>query len=823
MTSVSGFSFRGTVARFRSCLFAALVTSSAFSGFGDPVVYTVVTTDSDATNLLSEASVEVNDNGEVTTLPFADVSFAEGSVFRKRGPGFLLSCSGMKEFTGEVRIEEGALIIAHAGELGEAVESSKTDPLVVVSNGASLVIAGLKGEVSRNEIRLCGGLNVAGNGYKGLGAVRSDCTERIKYLFSSNVTLNDDALFVNASVTPGDTSDSINDRAWGTKASQIFDLGGHTLTFSGNQFVSYNVTYKNPGNVVLAENASFQFSQHKVPWTGGEANCFTVCSNALLEMNGACPVESPWTLVLEDGARLQGGSGSASLTNYCRWCGPVRVNGRAFVDNGGADSGLTFQGPVSGNGLISLAYGGLNLANSLNSFSGSVLAVSKAELAPVLNLWSGTALSMGSEYVATNSTLALKVADRYDLPDLSFHAKAGKTLFVSGGACGTARSFCKTGPGAVELSSPLEITGGIDLREGLLRLSAPSPYSYRPGLIESRYEAGSESEYNALLQSWYTDGSVMNTNRVVSFPVLAETTGLGKDAWAKYSFVRYRGYIWNRQGKSVNWTFATAICPQSLLFIDNAEVPLIRRDSSGGAASWKKLAPTTVELAPGPHYFDLRVAVGSYSNPGARAPTDNTTDWPTAGFGFVIDTQGRGSYDSACYAIPSNSVLGTLAGGDGVLFTIDDQARETASGADFSRASCAELRAVPGTVLDLNAAGFSFPVDSLVGATAVSNGNLRVASTWSLSVADLASGIPLSGDASICFDEGWCLVLTDFGSSEFRAKRLTLARAAAGGLTLPAETLFVDGRGREWDVLLSDEGRLLELVRRGTGLILIFK
>ena len=45
------------------------------------------------------------------------MTFKANSIFRKRGTGYMLSSLGMKPFTGEIRIEEGAFVINNQKEL----------------------------------------------------------------------------------------------------------------------------------------------------------------------------------------------------------------------------------------------------------------------------------------------------------------------------------------------------------------------------------------------------------------------------------------------------------------------------------------------------------------------------------------------------------------------------------------------------------------------------------------------------------------------------------------------------------------------------------
>ncbi|MBQ5794908.1 MAG: hypothetical protein IIW14_02830, partial [Kiritimatiellae bacterium] len=777
--------------------------------YASPVVYTVTAGVAGTTNLLADATVEIDDNGIVSSAAFGEVVFAPDSVFRKRGEGFMKSCSGMGEFTGEVRIEEGAFIVDDTGQLGPCKEGSDGDPLVVVSNGASLVFAPDADKVAKNAIRLNGGIRIAGSGCNGIGVLRNEGSARMKYLFSSVVTLDGDALIVNASVA-GDEDDA----AWGTKSAVDFNLNSFTLTFSGRRFWSYGINIKNPGNIVVAGDGYLQLQVVK-SWNGTAENTLTVKSGGLVEFYYGA-VETPWTLVMEDGSQLRGRTpdsiGNAE-TDY--WSGPVVLEGRMKLENFGKSYGVALRGDVSGPGGIDLMCGGLELLSSGNSFTGGVrIYTTQDSDRAELGLWRKRALP--SPLTSTNSSLYLRTEGIYELPALSFHALADKTVFAAGGSGGTVASLLKTGPGVLELTAPLAVTGGVTLAGGTLRLSSVmSAYSPAPGLIESRLTASKDS-WGELFDGWYTDGTEMNTNRIVAAPELAQVPGTSASKpFGDYEFIRYAGYIWNRSSEDVVWTFATAINPQNLLYIDDR--PVIKRSTTNNDSYWKMLAPTNVTLSPGKHKFDLRLATSgksgsTYNKAGARSDLNNVSNWPE-GFGLVIDFKGRGSYDGGDYSIPSNNVLGSVCGGDGSLFTVDARPRGDLTGADYSRASFPRLEAAPGTVLNLNFEGCTFTVQELSGVTAVTNGSLHVASKWTLDNNALAAGSPLKGSARISFAAGWTLSLPELGTLKNVPRRITLAVSPDGGLALPA--VFDRGTDltRKWQLELSGDGTRLDMVR----------
>jgi hypothetical protein len=106
-------------------------------------VYTVTTEgDGIATNLLEECTVQVVDAEGATPreVAYADLDKSAGNfhgTFVINAASYLMGSVTMTNFTGEIRIQSGALIVDAVGWLGVAVSSQA--PKVYVADGASLV------------------------------------------------------------------------------------------------------------------------------------------------------------------------------------------------------------------------------------------------------------------------------------------------------------------------------------------------------------------------------------------------------------------------------------------------------------------------------------------------------------------------------------------------------------------------------------------------------------------------------------------------------------------------------------------------------------
>ena len=151
-----------------------LAVSSFAAAVRAQTVYTVTTDVSHAYGApqdIDSASVEVYDGSQVVIRPFPEVrdSFAAGSVFRKRGAGYLRSSPSMFGFSGEIRIEEGGFMVVTNRCLGPT-DKELANP-VVVSNGASIVVCPTLATCPNDSLLMRNPVTFAGEGYEGRGAI----------------------------------------------------------------------------------------------------------------------------------------------------------------------------------------------------------------------------------------------------------------------------------------------------------------------------------------------------------------------------------------------------------------------------------------------------------------------------------------------------------------------------------------------------------------------------------------------------------------------------------------------------------------------------
>jgi len=149
--------------------------AAAVWGCADAETVYTVTTDAgtyDAPVELDTLDVTVDDGTTVETNKFSEVygGFSAGSaVFRKRGGGWMMSSTNMAAFTGEIRVEEGAFMVKTNLMTGPL--SKSTAPTVVVSNGASFVLAAKATDIAQDKLNLYNSFQLDGEGVDGYGAI----------------------------------------------------------------------------------------------------------------------------------------------------------------------------------------------------------------------------------------------------------------------------------------------------------------------------------------------------------------------------------------------------------------------------------------------------------------------------------------------------------------------------------------------------------------------------------------------------------------------------------------------------------------------------
>ena len=807
---------------------AASIAAGAFAEDAEPVC--VVTVEPGVTNRLDECEVSVTQDGVTETKEFSSLSLVSGT-FKKRGFGFLMSSTAMTNFTGTILIEEGALMTESPGMTGPA---DATAGPMVISNGASLVLAPSAGTCENYALNVWNEITLSGTGINGMGAVYGATRgPRTRDTFKGSWHLSGDAT-VNGE--PAATYD------YGDKAGGFYGyhLNGHTLTFAYGKGCVVNGGKFDPGHILIPDGG-MMYVQSGLTLYGGDTNTLTVAGGGRFSTYNGNAFNAPWKMILEDGSYVYvNGSVKESWArpaDRINWAGPIDVQGAVTVRAGSAGGTDAFSalGPVSGDGGFDVTRGFLHLSSASNSFKGplSVSATTKVCLAGVGFHADGAWPKDNATTFTNKNGCVYLTANDVRLPAIDYTTDTGysnTTFFGDGGAI--AASLVKRGAGALEFTAPVAVTGRTDFLEGTIRIPPPNAavaamHSSAPGLWEGIMDYGDDSvTWTADKTSYYTDGTAAVTNGVQDSPYMAYQYG---SPWTMRMFVRYQGYIWNRTETAGNWSFALALAGGGKLLIDGVKV------LENLSSNWYFLWTNTVSITPGPHTFDLRLYNSGYGDGGCRQTRQywwgdsawrDLPDYDTWAnyMGFAYDPNGCGlasntAFNSANYLKAQNeaSVRGVV-GGDGHLFTRD--ARTQAECFDeiekIARASFAELAARPGTVLDLGGSALPLRVPALQGFTTVTNGSLTIGETWRLTGADLdtADNTTLRVDGRLAFAAGAKIVLEDAADfcEFFRGKGgFVLASAKDGIEGVPAfEKDGEDPYAGHWHLLVKSDELVLE-------------
>jgi hypothetical protein len=197
--------------------------------------------------------------------------------------------------------------------------------------------------------------------------------------------------------------------------------------------------------------------------------------------------------------------------------------------------------------------------------------------------------------------------------------------------------------------------------------------------------------------------------------------------WWKVSsgckLITYHGYIWNRTGSDVTWSFAGGRGERTKFSVGG-------EGFDSGVPDPRGPMVCTLTLSPGCHEFDLRIL-----NAKDAVYWNDQTEWKWETFEFGYDPEGRGDKVEAHYKRLQDP-------GDGSLFTVcrpeDDlvypgyeEAGPQSRQPDFGVMKFAE-----GSSIDFQGASYVF--NSIEGVPAISNcTHFAVTGTWSVATADL--------------------------------------------------------------------------------------
>ena len=320
----------------------------------------------------------------------------------------------------------------------------------------------------------------------------------------------------------------------------------------------------------------------------------------------------------------------------------------------------------------------------------------------------------------------------------------------------------------------------LDVQKGYFKL----PRGAQPGLWE-----GTNVCADATAATAYYNGMATCTNLAVRGPTsVIQRDDFNYTTWLGNEVMTYSGYIWNRSGESVTWTFANASKGAVTMKIDG--------ETYTAAANTPTAA--TVTLTPGPHTFEWRGLNGG--------PMAATATWPK-NFGFVYDRQGRGDVSN------TNNFELCVDPGDGSLFTRTIDVTENLP--VFASAHLAD-----GTTFDVN--GNRYVANDICGAGAVTNTATDASAEPKLVMKamtiDAAKNETLKVDVPVELDANFTVNVTNV-ANRLRVRH-TILTAKEAFTAPPAITVTADD-GSNWCVERSADGKSLELCK--TGLVIFIR
>lgn len=507
------------------------------------------------------------------------------------------------------------------------------------------------------------------------------------------------------------------------------DMNGHTLTYGINGRF-HNVTIRNPGHIVVVKGG--MLIQGNCNFGGTHANTITFKSGATCRFWGL-PGTTPWTLVFDSGSFLYPGN---SVND---WQGPVILNTLVPMQRWNEDIVMRFTNVVSGVGGITYASGRttrmtLHLSNPDNDFQGGVSLNEST-----LQLTASGALPMsGGAARIKNGTVLLSGLTHYDLPAAELMA-TGMVLNGTGRWHG---GLVKKEAGTLVYESGV---GGdlLDIQGGCVKFVRSNRGLFEgivtgQGLFDAAWNAG-----------------LCPTNAIADCPRYSYLNT--SSGWKDYMYVSYTGYLWNRSSEPVVWTFGCDIDDNAQLAINDAVVI--------NHAGWTKPSFGTVTLNPGANKFTWRM-VNWTGGGGGTAGQNNPWSLAKALAYHVGATESTNPADYTAFTAADAGTLFTITDG-----TNPDELKQFLP--VFNK-----VRLASGTELDLN--GFSYVVQELEGPGRVSNGQLTVASKWTMSAADIRTGNSFETTDALAFAEGAVVDVSDIAQLPVVSsdKAYVLGRAA---------------------------------------------
>ena len=745
-------------------------------------------------------------DGTETGVKGESIDFAGGGTFKKRGAGELVSHLKLEPFTGEVRVEEGAMIVYANGHLGQDAG------VTVVSNGAAVVLMTGKDYSPGPE-------DFAAN-----DKLFGTAPYKEKFILSGGGTPTWPGAVVNAGTSQFysmcNTVVLSNDTALATLAQRLdirgaaLYMNGYRLTLRGveNGQLGFTRAPVYSGGDIDVDGVNFIMEGEPTPnvFEGDQTHVLHLMNGATLQRSrsGQAPA---WTLQVDPGCAIIAGQYNSFMTeSFNRWLGPVILNANVAGPNG-TNVWFSFEGPVSGTGGITAAKKGWIYLKGTNTYEGlmAINGTSPGTAGSGIRLFSPSAAPAANTngFKLTNAELKLEPAtESYDLSKVVF---AGDGTNRLSGAVAQVASLRMEGAGLLELDAKCSVTGRTELLAGTMRLPSLENM-YRQlygGVVEASQVFSQKSTSGGIVgaSNFFADQK-SPTNDVSVQQSLRYA--YGEAPWGGQLVNEYTGWLWNTNSTDVIWSFFLLAPSRGRLYIDD-EVKIYQ-------STWGTHGKANVTLAPGAHKFRLAMYGDNVSSAKFRTPQNDGLVWRD-NFCFAYDPQGRLSTNVDDYE--------KLDVADTGLFSRTNMTFEQIVAVDGLAEGLTrfdELCLHPAATLDCNfgelAAQQKLSVTKLVGAGTVTNGGLSVAS-WQLLAADAPA--TLTVDGTLAFAEGCELTADDVAllpRNTEAAKRYTLYSAKS---VVGAPVLSDGLKAAHWHLAPAADGKSCELYHEAATVVFL--
>ncbi len=298
--------------------------------------------------------------GTTQTIDAAFVTALGTDDLVKTGRGTLVSSADMASYTGTITIREGAFEIRTTSDLGTAAGGT------VVEDGGTLVVnMSTKDQSFGNEV-----FTIAGTGDATYGAA----------IYQSDYHANDQNKLFKYFVLSDDATISSGTHLG--LASGTLTMNGHTLTVKGNGGFTFRHTQTpTPVGNLVSEIGALRFRGGS-NYTGNPSQTLTVRNGSTLVLGYSGDNVPPiwWNLVVEEGGKV-----SAEASSSRNYYGDVAWN--AMTENGVTGT-LTFNGDVTGTGMIKSSSGNLTFVKPLGADVGLGLSGTATAALPPPNAYS---------------------------------------------------------------------------------------------------------------------------------------------------------------------------------------------------------------------------------------------------------------------------------------------------------------------------------------------------------------------------------------------------------------------------------------------------